>query len=75
MKCTCKCCGFKTLDSQSNFDICEICDWEDDEVQNNNPLLKIWANKDNLYKCQLNIISKIPINIKNIIYLKEMKIG
>lgn len=64
MKYTCKCCGFKTLDSESNFDICEICDWEDDEVQNNNPLLKIWANKDSLYQCQLNIISQIPINIK-----------
>lgn len=65
MKYTCKCCGFKTLDSEFNFDICDICDWEDDEVQNNNPLLEIWANKNNLYQSQINLISKIPLNIKD----------
>jgi hypothetical protein len=26
----CPCCGFKTLDGRGTFDICPICDWEDD---------------------------------------------
>jgi len=26
----CPCCGYATLDSVADFDICEICYWEDD---------------------------------------------
>ena len=27
---TCKCCGYKTLNSQGEYEICPICFWEDD---------------------------------------------
>ncbi|EMS70279.1 CPCC family cysteine-rich protein [Ruminiclostridium cellobioparum] len=30
MKYTCPCCGYKTLDDEHLFDICDICFWEDD---------------------------------------------
>ncbi|TDB84637.1 hypothetical protein E1264_23975 [Actinomadura sp. KC216] len=26
----CPCCGYLTLDSRGNFDICDVCFWEDD---------------------------------------------
>lgn len=28
--CTCPCCGYATLDSGANYEICKICFWEDD---------------------------------------------
>src|SRR5581483_10718087 len=27
---TCPCCGFPTLTSSGDYEICELCDWEDD---------------------------------------------
>ena len=27
---TCPCCGYPTLEERGNYDICELCDWEDD---------------------------------------------
>ena len=32
MKVTCIICGYKTLDSRCNWDICPVCFWEDDVV-------------------------------------------
>lgn len=26
----CPCCGYFTLDGRANYDICELCNWEDD---------------------------------------------
>lgn len=26
----CLCCGYRTLDSRSEYDICQVCFWEDD---------------------------------------------
>ena len=34
MKCTCFICGYRTLDSRCNWDICPICFWEDDVLVN-----------------------------------------
>ncbi len=30
----CLCCGYKTLDSRGEFDICPVCFWEDDTYFN-----------------------------------------
>jgi uncharacterized Zn finger protein (UPF0148 family) len=27
---TCPCCGYPTIDGRAGFDICSLCDWEDD---------------------------------------------
>jgi hypothetical protein len=32
-KITCPCCGYITLDSDGNYDICGVCFWEDDPFQ------------------------------------------
>lgn len=33
----CACCGNKTIDKDAKFDICPICGWEKDGVQNDDP--------------------------------------
>ena len=33
----CACCGEYTLEKKSMFDICPVCGWEDDGVQNDDP--------------------------------------
>lgn len=30
LRCTCPCCGYPTLPERGSYDICELCDWEDD---------------------------------------------
>lgn len=30
---TCPCCGYITLESEHEYDICPICFWEDDWIQ------------------------------------------
>ena len=33
----CACCGQESLPPNSIFEICPICGWQDDEVQNDEP--------------------------------------
>lgn len=39
MKYTCPCCGYLSLDLEppGTFTICEVCDWEDDSIQFDDP--------------------------------------
>jgi hypothetical protein len=55
-KFTCPCCGFKTLDEQppGTFYICEICFWEDDNVQFHDPDYSGGANVPSLRQAQAN---------------------
>lgn len=41
----CKCCGNYTLNFDSLFEICEVCGWESDATQEENPDRKGGANK------------------------------
>ena len=38
-KFACPCCGYKTFAEQPNghYDICEVCFWEDDPIQFDDP--------------------------------------
>jgi hypothetical protein len=58
MKYTCPCCGYKTLDEEppGTYDICEICFWEDDGVQFNDPDFEGGANVPSLRQAQKNFI-------------------
>ncbi|WP_342543174.1 CPCC family cysteine-rich protein [Paenisporosarcina sp. FSL H8-0542] len=58
MKYTCPCCGYKTLDEEppGSFDICEICYWEDDNVQFDDPDFEGGANEVSLRQGQRNFI-------------------
>jgi len=46
LKYTCPCCGYETLDepARGTYIICELCDWEDDLVQNEDPDYEGGAN-------------------------------
>ena len=58
MRYTCPCCGYKTLSEEppGTFDICEVCGWEDDYVQFNDPDYKGGANKVSLREAQRNFV-------------------
>lgn len=51
---TCPCCGYKTI--TDTYDICEICNWENDPVQEKYPDWKIGANGIPLRQAQQNFI-------------------
>ncbi|MFB8424956.1 CPCC family cysteine-rich protein [Priestia megaterium] len=55
-KYTCPCCGYNTLEEEppGTFDICEICFWEDDGVQFNDPDYEGGANVISLKEAQRN---------------------
>jgi hypothetical protein len=54
MKYKCPCCGNNTIDEQppGTFEICSICNWEDDELQYHNPNYKGGANILSLKQAQ-----------------------
>ena len=57
-KYTCPCCGYCTLSEEppGSYDICEICFWEDDNVQFNDPDFAGGANDVSLRQAQHNFI-------------------
>ena len=51
----CPCCNFCTLEGRlGGFDICPVCYWEDDAVQNDDPDYKGGANGISLGEAQEN---------------------
>lgn len=53
---TCQCCGYKTITGKF-YDVCPICYWEDDPVQNDNPASASAANNVSLLEAQRNYAS------------------
>ena len=45
---TCPCCGYPTLDERAGFDICELCNWEDDG-QDDPDADDIWGGPNGSY--------------------------
>lgn len=56
----CPCCGFYTLSEQppGTYEICRLCGWEDDRVQNEDPLYRGGANHESLIECRLAFFSR-----------------
>lgn len=52
----CKCCGYNTLSEFPNgtYEICEICFWEDDRYQTENPNEKGCPNRVSLIEARKN---------------------
>lgn len=52
----CPCCGYLTLDQKppGTFLICDVCNWEDDNVQYENPSFEGGANKESLNQARVN---------------------
>ncbi|MFN7922078.1 MAG: CPCC family cysteine-rich protein [Bryobacteraceae bacterium] len=63
----CRCCGFHTL-SEPNFgsyEICPVCFWEDDPVQNDDPTYKGCANSVSLKEARTNFITNAAAEPRN----------
>ena len=62
----CPSCGFYSIGESifGSFNICDICGWEDDNVQLANPSSSGGANKISLIESQIIILNKIPLEIK-----------
>ncbi|MCH9634063.1 MAG: hypothetical protein S4CHLAM7_08010 [Chlamydiae bacterium] len=68
----CPCCGFLTRSESSHgtFEICLICNWEDDNVQFNDPDFKGGANKVSLNEAKGNYKKFRASSMK---YLNEVR--
>ncbi|WP_078118489.1 CPCC family cysteine-rich protein [Thiosocius teredinicola] len=51
---TCACCGYATIDQKGNYEICPICYWENDPVQEADPWFQGGANTPSLFEAQSN---------------------
>lgn len=52
----CVCCGYKTLehDEALYYEICPVCFWENDPIQNENPDYRGGANRISLNQAKTN---------------------
>jgi Cysteine-rich CPCC len=57
-KFVCPCCGYKTFSEEVNgqYEICEVCFWEDDPIQLKNPDYVGGANRVSLRQAQKNFV-------------------
>ncbi len=56
MKYKCPCCGYYTFENRpdGSFEICEVCFWEDDPIQNKKPRYRGGANRVSLNRARKN---------------------
>ncbi len=61
----CPACGFEVFDDMpGSYQICPICDWEDDAVQLKFPAMRGGANGESLFEKQQKEIKYLPLEIK-----------
>ena len=54
----CPCCGTYLFNENGDYEICGICKWENDKVQNADPNFKGGANKDSLFDYRIKYRSR-----------------
>jgi hypothetical protein len=60
----CPACGFLVFDQPpGSYEICPMCDWEDDEVQLRNPALLGGANVMSLIEAQRIALTRFPLEM------------
>ena len=67
---TCACCGYKSIPEKGNYDICPICFWEDDPVQEADPWCEVGANSLSLCYAQLNYKEIGAMEERNLPYIR-----
>ena len=61
----CPCCGFLVLAGPlGSYEICRICGWEDDEVQQRWPGYRGGANVESLCEAQTSFVRRIGAEIQ-----------
>lgn len=68
----CPCCGYLTLSEPSSgtFEICPVCNWEDDDVQFKNIDFEGGANEESLRQARINF-KEFGASLKK--YLKQVR--
>jgi anaerobic ribonucleoside-triphosphate reductase len=56
----CPCCGSKVVTTPGEYEICEVCGWEDDPVQSADPDYAGGANKLSLNQARKEWLAKKP---------------
>lgn len=60
----CPACGFLVFgEPLGSYEICDVCDWEDDPVQVLYPSMRGGANKDSLWEWQSRTLVQIPAHV------------
>ena len=60
LKHPCPCCGFLVFrEPLGSYDICDVCGWEDDEVQQRWPGLHGGANAESLCDAQARFLARV----------------
>jgi len=61
----CPACGFEVFDdAPGSYDLCPICNWEDDGVQLRFPGMRGGANGDSLFEHQQKWLAALPLSMK-----------
>ncbi|WP_310633350.1 CPCC family cysteine-rich protein [Paraburkholderia sp.] len=55
----CPCCNSLTLSGRGDYEICEVCGWEDDPVQSGDPTFAGGANQSSLNEARTRWQAKI----------------
>jgi hypothetical protein len=56
----CPCCDSTTLTMRGCYEICDVCDWEDDPVQSADPAYPGGANRVSLNQARKEWLAKTP---------------
>jgi hypothetical protein len=57
----CPACGFEVFNQPAgSYDLCPVCNWEDDDVQLRFPAMQGGANSKSLHKCQQEVLQRLP---------------
>ena len=56
----CPCCGSKTFTARGEYEICGVCDWEDDPTQSADTTYAGGANKISLNEAQKKWLAQKP---------------
>jgi hypothetical protein len=69
----CPCCGFKTFDEKpgGTYDICEVCFWEDDMLQFDNPDYEGGVNPISLRQAQKNFMEFGAIDQSMLYFVRD----
>lgn len=60
----CPACGFEVfVDEPGSYDICPICNWEDDGVQLRFPGMAGGANGESLFVHQRRVLKTLPLSL------------